>query len=98
MHSDYDAFMCINVHKFVFQFTTAELPDFDATRADDSYVKMHTNAHKCRKMRRNAYKCAGLVDHTYIHKRRRVDSRLDSHGSMQHGPDGLRTGCDRVPM
>ena len=21
MHSDYDAFMCINVHKFVFQFT-----------------------------------------------------------------------------
>ena len=46
-------------------------------------------------MHTNANKCAGLVDHTYIHKRRRVDSRLDSHGSMQHGPDGLRTGCDR---
>ena len=98
MHSDHDAFIRIILHKFVFQFTTAELPDFDATRADDSYVKMHTNAHTCIKMRRNAYKCAGLVDHTYIHKRRRVDSRLDSHGSMQHGPDGLRTGCDRVPM
>ena len=53
MHSDYDAFMCINVHKFVFQFTTAELPDFDATRADDSYVKMHTNAH----MHKNAPEC-----------------------------------------
>ena len=29
-------------------------------------------------MHTNANKCAGLVDHTYIHKRRRVDSRLEA--------------------
>ena len=91
MHSDHDAFIRIILHKFVFQFTTAELPDL--------WMRENAqNALKCTKMHTNANKCAGLVDHTYIHKRRRVDSRLDSHGSMQHGPDGLRTGCDRVPM
>ena len=36
MHSDHDAFIRIILHKFVFQFTTAELPDFDATRARDA--------------------------------------------------------------
>ena len=57
MHSDHDAFIRIILHKFVFQFTTAELPDFDATRADDSYVKMHTNAYKCTQMQENAPEC-----------------------------------------
>ena len=52
---------------------------------------MHTNAHKC----------AGLVDHTYIHKRRRVDSRLDSHGSIhihtQETPSGPHIHTQETP-
>ena len=32
MHSDYDAFMCIILHKFVFQFTTVHAQQCDKNR------------------------------------------------------------------
>ena len=56
---------------------------------------MRVNAKKYPNMREYAHKCARLVDHTNIHKRSRADSNVKAKltGSMQHGPDGLRTGA-----
>ena len=93
MHSNYDAFMCINSYS---SSRKGSMPDLDAPRAarwawyllHDCFM-MRVNAKKYPNMREYAHR---LVDHTNIHKRSRADSRLNSHGSMQHGPDGLQTG------
>ena len=103
MHSNYDAFMCINSYssprrRNIARFGCAMRGAMIAWYLFRDCFIMRKNAWKYLKMRKNAHKCAGLVDHTYIHKRSRADSMLNSHGSMQHGPDGLRTGCDHVPM
>ena len=97
MHSNYDAFMCIKSYSTArFGCIARAIWMHDTCFMID--CMMRENAYKYPKMRENAHECAGLVDHTYKHKRSRADSRLHSHGSMQHGPDGLRTGCERVPM
>ena len=92
MHSDHDAFIRIILHKFVFQFTTAELPDLwmrENAQNALKCTKMHTNAHKCKQMRRTR----GPHIHT-----QETPSGLKARLTWKHGPDGLWTGCDRVPM
>ena len=95
MHSNYDAFMCINSYSSSWRRNIAWFGC--ATRGakiawyllHDCFM-MRVNAKKYPNMREYAHR---LVDHTNIHKRSRADSRLNSHGSMQHGQDGLRMGC-----
>ena len=81
MHSNYDAFMCIKSYSTArFGCIARAIWMHDTCFMID--CMMRKNAYKYPKMRENAHKCAGLVDHTYIHKRSRADSRLNLHGSM----------------
>jgi len=98
MHSNYDAFMCINSYSSSRKgnnawFGCAARGAMIAWYLLHDCFMMRVNAKKYPNMREYAHKCARLVDHTNIHKRSRADSRLNSHGSMQHGQDGLRMGC-----
>ena len=79
MHSNYDAFMCIKSYSTArFGCIARAIWMHDTCFMID--CMMRENAYKYPKMRENAHECAGLVDHTYIHKRSRADSRLNSHG------------------
>ena len=100
MHSDYDAFMCIKSYSTArFGCIARAIWMHDTCFMIDCI--MRENAYKYPNMRENAHECAGLVDHTYIHKRRRVDSRLDSHGSIakltSRRPRRSRSSCGFAP-